>query len=184
MRILVLGLGFFALACPSAPSTVEVSVSELRARATPPGARNGAVFMTLENRGPVTALIGVSSPAAETVELHTHVHEGEVMRMRRVESVPLPPGPTRFAPGGLHVMLIGLRAPLAAGDPLALTLRFAGGHRDELQVPIVAVEPSSAPASRPGSPPASQPGSLPSSRPGSLPASQPGSLPASKPTRP
>ena len=99
---------------------------------------NGAGCMTLRNTGAQAArLHSAASPIARVVELHTHVREREVMRMRPVTDIPVPPGGTvELRPGGLHVMLIGLNAPLRQGGSVPLTLRFerAGEVRVELTV--------------------------------------------------
>lgn len=99
---------------------------------------NGAGFMTLRNGGPEPdRLISAASPAARVVELHTHIREGDVMRMRPVQDIPVPAGQAvELRPGGLHIMLIGLTAPLQVGSRVPLTLRFerAGEVRVELAV--------------------------------------------------
>ena len=99
---------------------------------------NGAGYMTLRNTGTrPDKLIAASTPLARTVELHTHIREGEVMRMRPVADIPVPAGQTvRLRPGGLHVMLIGLTEPLRQGAEVPLTLRFeqAGEVRITLEV--------------------------------------------------
>jgi copper(I)-binding protein len=90
---------------------------------------NGAGFMTLRNSGTAPdRLVSAASPVARVVELHTHIREGEVMRMRPVPDIPIPPGQTvRLQPGGLHVMLIGLTRPLERGQQVPVTLRFETG---------------------------------------------------------
>ena len=87
---------------------------------------NGAGFMTIRNTGAQPdRLLSASTPIARVVELHTHIREGDVMRMRPVADIPLPAGETvRLRPGGLHVMLIGLNEPLRQGAEVPLTLRF------------------------------------------------------------
>lgn len=99
---------------------------------------NGAGFMTLSNTGSQPdRLLSAASPIARVVELHTHVREGEVMRMRPVRDIPVPAGQTvELRPGGLHIMLIGLNAPLQQGGRVPLTLRFerAGEVQVELAV--------------------------------------------------
>lgn len=101
---------------------------------------NGAAYMTLRNAGAAAdRLIAAATPAARTVELHTHVREGEVMRMRPVRDIALPAGQTvRLRPGGLHVMLIGLTEPLQQGREVPLTLRFAEAGEVTVQLEIQA----------------------------------------------
>lgn len=111
------------------------------ARASAGAAPTGAAYFALENRGgEPDRLVSASTPAAERAELHTHLHENGVMKMRPVEGgIELPAGgQVLLAPGGLHVMLMGLKAPLKEGErfPLTLTFEKAG----ELQVEV-AVEP-------------------------------------------
>ncbi|MCU0839063.1 MAG: copper chaperone PCu(A)C [Rhodospirillales bacterium] len=97
------------------------------ARATAGAAANGAAYMVISTSGnEADQLIGATSPVAATVELHTHVMEGDVMRMRPVKAIEVNAGePAVLKPGGLHVMLIGLRAPLKQGASFPLTLTFA-----------------------------------------------------------
>lgn len=92
-------------------------------------------------------LIEASSPIASMVEIHEMAMEGSVMRMRAVESLALPAGKTvEFKPGGLHVMLMGLNRPVAAGDKIPLTLVYLDKHkkRQQLQVQAEARAPQSA----------------------------------------
>lgn len=86
----------------------------------------GAGFMTIANRGSAPdKLLSASSPAAPKLELHTHVRDGDVMRMREVPSIEIPAGRTvTLQPGGLHVMFFGLTQPLAQGTTVPVTLRF------------------------------------------------------------
>lgn len=96
------------------------------ARASAGAARAGAAYLRIANAGPEDdRLVGVSAPVAERVELHTHRMSGGVMRMRRVDAVAVPGGTSaELKPGGHHVMLIGLRAPLKEGETFPLTLIF------------------------------------------------------------
>jgi len=98
----------------------------------------GAVYITLRNTGPAPdALVGASSEAAEVVELHETIRDGEVMRMRPVGTLALPAGATlKMKPGGLHVMLIHLKRALHAGDTVPLTLTFEHGAALTLKVPV------------------------------------------------
>jgi copper(I)-binding protein len=101
---------------------------------------NGAAFMTLRNAGQQPdRLLSATTPIARTVELHTHIRDGEVMRMRPVADIPLPAGQTvHLRPGGLHVMLIGLTEPLRQGATVPLTLRFERAGEVTVQLEIQA----------------------------------------------
>ncbi len=99
---------------------------------------NAAVYLDLENRADVADwLVGGVTPAARAVELHESRMEGEVMRMRPVDSLEVPAGGRmELRPGGLHFMLIGLNRSLEAGDTLDLLLRFRRGGDVEARVLI------------------------------------------------
>ncbi|PSL13206.1 hypothetical protein CLV44_11335 [Marinobacterium halophilum] len=121
----------------------DVQVDSAYVRATPPGQINSAVFMQIQNQGDATALVGANSPAAKVVELHTHQHDQGVMRMRKVETIALPHATqVNFAPGGMHIMLIGLKAPLQADTRIDMTLNFADGTEQQLSVPVQHVMPT------------------------------------------
>jgi copper(I)-binding protein len=94
--------------------------------------------MTLRNDGTTaTAVVGASSPAADAVELHTHVQDGEVARMRQVERFDLAVGQDRaLQPAGDHIMLIGLHQDLEVGQQVELTLRFTDGSEQLVTVPV------------------------------------------------
>jgi copper(I)-binding protein len=106
--------------------TGDIHIIKPWARPSPPGAGNGAAYMTLMNRGKTTdRLIRVSSPVAKKVELHTHIKSGDIMRMRRVKAVSIHKGMTQtFKSGGFHIMLMGLKKSLKNGQKFPLTLTF------------------------------------------------------------
>ena len=103
-----------------------VSVEAPFARATAGPAKNGAAFLTVKNAGAeADRLIAAKSPVADRVELHTHLHENGVMKMRQVDAIDVPAsGEATLEPGGNHVMLMGLKAPLKEGETFPLTLVF------------------------------------------------------------
>ena len=107
---------------------------------TPPGARTGAVyFRTLRNGGrEPDRLLSATSPAAAAVELHRSAIENEVMRMRPLPALDLPPGASlKVRHGGeIHLMLIDLKAPLKNGERFPVRLKFerAGEHEVVVQV--------------------------------------------------
>ena len=116
----------------------DIVVEEAWARESPPGVRNGAAYMTLVNQtGDTDRLVSASAPVSETVELHTHLMEEGVMKMRQVQAIEVAPGtPTVLQPGGLHVMFIGLEAPLVAGATFPLTLNFETAGEITVEVPV------------------------------------------------
>jgi periplasmic copper chaperone A len=98
----------------------------------------GAVYVTLRNTGAAPdALVGASSEAAEHVELHETIRDGQVMRMRPVTKVALPAGGVlEMKPGGYHIMLLNLKHALRPGDHVPFTLTFAHAAPLSLDVPI------------------------------------------------
>ena len=110
------------------------------------GARNGVAYFTLAfPAGPPDALIGASTPVAGKAELHRHEMKDGVMSMRPAGALPLKPGETlSLAPGGLHLMLMGMTRPLKLGDRFPITLLFE--HRPP--VTVEATVEAEAPAGR------------------------------------
>lgn len=100
----------------------EVSVTDAWSRATAPGQEVGMVGLTITSNKDAK-LIAVSSTASETSEIHTMSMDNGVMKMRQIENLPLTAKqPSTLGPGGNHLMLIGLKKPLKAGNKVALTL--------------------------------------------------------------
>lgn len=106
----------------------HVTVADPYVRLMPPGARTTAAFMVLKNGGDRDArLVAATSAAAKTVELHTHLNEGGVMKMRQVPGIDIKAkGETALKPGSFHIMLIDPVA-LKDGESVTLTLGFADG---------------------------------------------------------
>lgn len=108
----------------SAWAQSPVQVQDAWARATVANQSATGAFMKLTAPA-ATRLVEVRSPAAGIVEIHEMKLEGDVMRMRALDTLPLPAGQSvELKPGGLHVMLMDLRAPVKAGDTVPLTLVF------------------------------------------------------------
>jgi periplasmic copper chaperone A len=134
--VVVLALASLLSGC-AAPGSRGVEVREAWARPAAQGG-NGAVYFTIENQSSeADELIGVASDIAQAMEIHESKMNGDVMEMRQLESVPLGPGAeVKFEPGGLHVMLIGLRQDLQAGDEIEITLHFKKHPDASVTVPI------------------------------------------------
>ena len=119
----------------------EVTVHEPWARASAGRARAGAAYFTIANMGEKPdRLVAAASPVARPAQFHTHSMEDGIMKMRHVMAVEVAPGePTVFKPGGLHVMLMGLKAPLRKGESFPLSLTFERAGKIELRVMIQGV---------------------------------------------
>lgn len=117
-----------------------IEVHDAYARSASEMATTGAAFMVIHNHGGAAdRLIGVTSDVAEKVELHTHREDANgVMRMIHVEDgFDLPEdGEIVMERGGHHVMFMGLKAPMAQGDMIDLTLVFAQAGEVAVQVPV------------------------------------------------
>lgn len=137
----VLGLALATLSLPALAGDAKVGALEIKgawARATPARAPVGGAFITIVNTGATTDnLMGASSGVSKTAELHTHLVQGDVMRMVAVASIEVAPGkPVAMGPGGLHIMLIGLNAPLKEGTSFPLELTFAQAGKVTVTVDV------------------------------------------------
>ena len=134
-RILALALSLAATPLFAADITVE----DAYARASRPGAPTGAMFMTIRNSGDADdRLVAVESPIAQLVELHTHIDDNGVMKMRPVDDgFEIPAGGEhQLMRGGDHVMLMGLTQSLENGKTVPLTLVFEKAGEITLDVTV------------------------------------------------
>jgi copper(I)-binding protein len=136
-RLIMQLLAALLLAAP--PAWAQVSIDGPWARATAPGATVAGGYMAIRNAGAdADRLVGASSPASARVELHVHLKEGEVMRMREVKSLDVPAnGAFELKPGGAHLMFIGIRQPLKEGDRVPVTLKFERGGEVKVEFHVV-----------------------------------------------
>lgn len=122
----------------AAPALAQVSIKEPWVRATVTQQKATGAFMQLQAAS-ATRLVEVSSPAAGVVEIHEMVMDGSTMRMRAMPGLDLPAGRSvELKPGGYHVMLMDLKAPIAAGQDVPLTLVFEGADKKRQAVEIKA----------------------------------------------
>src|SRR5262252_584324 len=139
-RRAALGVLLAGVACVRAAAAAEPSIHivDAWARATPPGVENGAVYCKILNHGAADKLVGARSSASRGAEIHASVSQNGVDEMRRIEALAVGTGATvELAPGGTHVMLVGLAAPLAPGAKVELTLVFAAAGEVAVEVPVV-----------------------------------------------
>ena len=126
---------------PATNTPDGLEISSPWSRALPPTAHNGALFLTVKNQGQPDQLIAARSDIADTLELHTHVHENGLMKMRQVHEMDVPAGETlELKPGGHHIMLIGLRQPLREGMHFPVELEFAKGGKFQLDAEVLPLD--------------------------------------------
>jgi copper(I)-binding protein len=140
-RNVVFTLVVVLLLSSCAPAAKEMEVYDAWTRPAAQGA-NGAIYFVIHFSAD-EELVGVSSDAAEAVEIHESRMNGDVMEMRPVQSVPLGAGEdVRFEPGGLHVMLVGLKQDLKTGGEVEITLHFKNYQDIPLRVLVQDTPPS------------------------------------------
>ena len=116
----------------------DIVVDHPWARASIGAAKAGAAYVMLQNLGSEPdRLIAAETGVAKRAELHTHTMQDGVMKMRKLEAIEVAPGePTLLSPGGLHIMLMGLKVPLVEGETFSLTLTFEKAGPIEIEVVI------------------------------------------------
>lgn len=117
----------------------DIQVDAAWARATAPGQDAAMVDLTIIS-SKEARLVGFSSVVCKEAQMHSMTHDNGVMKMREVKSVDLPAG-RRISLGGagLHLMLIGLKSPLKAGDSVPLTLNVVTADKSQLKLEVNAI---------------------------------------------
>jgi periplasmic copper chaperone A len=139
LRVFAVAATLAATIAAALAQTGQIEVTNAWARATPGGAATGAAYLTLLS--PVgDRLIAASTPVAKIAQLHTMTTQGGIMRMRPIAGIDLPAGKAvTLKPGGMHIMLTGLIAPLKDGQKFPLTLTFKNGGAKEVTVTVAKV---------------------------------------------
>lgn len=125
----------------------QVSATDAWVRGTVAGQQATGAFMNLQSASDA-AVVAAASPVAKVVEIHEMAHEGGMMKMRAVDRIPLPAGrKVELKPGGYHVMLMALTAPIREGDsvPITLTVEGKDGKRSTVEVKATARALTAAP---------------------------------------
>jgi periplasmic copper chaperone A len=141
MRIAIiaaLAAGIVAAAVAAQPNQAvpQIEIGQPWARATPGASKIGAVYLAIRS-ATADRLVSASAPVAARAELHESAMAGMVMKMRRLPAVAIPAGQTvAFAPGGMHIRLVGLKAPLREGQLFPLTLTFAKAGPETVTVRV------------------------------------------------
>ena len=135
----ILVLTFFSAHAQNA-HVGSVQIENAYTRSTVPGQMAAGGFMKIENKGAADQLISASSPVAGEVQLHEMAMEGNVMKMRQVKEVLVPAGgAVELKPGGMHLMFMNIKAPLAAGETVPVKLKFAKAGEVEVKFPVNAM---------------------------------------------
>lgn len=116
----------------------DVEIDGAYARASIPNVPNSAAFFVIKNNSDKDiAITGANSDIAEKNELHTHIKENKMMKMMKIEKLVVPAKSSlELKSGGDHVMLIGLKKELKAGDEISLELSFSDGDKKSIKVPV------------------------------------------------
>ena len=116
----------------------DVEIDGAYARASIPNVPNSAAFFVIKNNSDKDiAITSANSDIAEKNELHTHIKENKMMKMIKIEKLVVPAKSSlELKSGGDHVMLMGLKKELKAGDEISLELSFSDGDKKSIKVPV------------------------------------------------
>ena len=116
----------------------DVEIDGAYARASIPNVPNSAAFFVIKNNSDKDiAITSANSDIAEKNELHTHIKENQMMKMIKIEKLVVPAKSSlELKSGGDHVMLMGLKKELKAGDEISLKLSFSDGDKKSIKVPV------------------------------------------------
>ena len=114
------------LLLPCGAAFAQVQIDNAWSRATAPGAKIAAGYMVIRNdSAQPDRLVGASSPLAARVEMHVHIKDGDIVRMREVKGYDVPAKASfELKPGGAHLMFIEIKRPFKEGEKIPTTLRF------------------------------------------------------------
>lgn len=137
LSLLAAGLMFSAGVLAGAAD--NITVQDPYVRLAPPNAPATGAFMVIKNTGDKDVkVLKADNPASRVTELHTHLNENGVMKMRPVAAIEVKAkGQAVLQPGGLHVMMIDLKAPMKEGDVVPITLSFDDGSSKQVDAKVV-----------------------------------------------
>ena len=146
-KLSLLATGLMFSASLFAASADQITVQEPYVRLAPPNAPATGAFMVIKNNGDKDVkVLKADNPVSRVTELHTHLNEGGVMKMRPVPAIEIKAkGEATLKPGGLHVMLIDLKAPMKEGDVVPITLSFDDGSSKQVDAKVVRPMPTAMP---------------------------------------
>jgi copper(I)-binding protein len=134
-----------ALVAPATAQASQVEITGAWSRATAPQQNEGVVYLSMTSPAG-DMLTGASSPDAAGAMLHKTTEMGGMSGMTDMDAIALPAGKTvSLSPHGMHIMLMGLKHPLVAGDRISLSLDFAKAGRETVSVPVQPIGAEGAP---------------------------------------
>lgn len=140
IRLPLICIALISFALPLKAETISdpVSITDIYSYATSEKQKHGAIFFTIMHQNSDDRLISAKTDVSEIVELHTHIMDGDVMKMRKVEAMDIPDnGHLELKPRADHIMLIGLNRQLIEGESFPLTLTFENAGERVIEVPIL-----------------------------------------------
>jgi copper(I)-binding protein len=122
----------------------EVLVTDATVRLLPPGVPNTAAYFSIQNSSDtIKVLVGASANFASKAEIHNHIMVNDMMSMQQQSEVVILPGESvQFSPGGLHIMLFGLKKPLQEGQPVFFSLQTKKGESISITAKVTRPKPS------------------------------------------
>ena len=116
----------------------DIEIEGAYARASIPNVPNSAAFFVIKNNSDKDiAITSANSDVAEKNELHTHIKENKMMKMMKIEKLVVPAKSSlELKSGGDHIMLMGIKKELKAGDEISLELSFSDGDKKSIKVPV------------------------------------------------
>lgn len=147
-RLISAALACSALFALPALADSPIKVEDPYVRLVPTGTPNTGAFMVIKNTGNADRkVLKAESPVSKVVELHNHINDNGVMRMRPVADIEVKAkGEAVLQPGSLHVMLIGLKQDLKEGDVVPITLKLDDGSATKIEAPVRRIQ---VPAAKP-----------------------------------
>ncbi len=147
LRLSLLAAGLLFSSGLLAAAADQVAVHQPYVRLAPPNAPASGAFMVIRNNGSSDLkVVKADNPVSRLTELHTHLNEGGVMKMRQVPAIEIKAGGEAvLQPGGLHIMLIDLKTPLKEGDNVPITLTFDDGSSKQIDAKVMRPLPTGMP---------------------------------------
>lgn len=139
MKLSLLASGLLLSTAVLAGAADQVSVQDPYVRLAPPNAPATGAFMVIKNNGDKDVkVLKADNPSSRATELHTHLNEGGVMKMRPVPGIDIKAkGEAVLKPGGMHVMLIDLKSAMKEGDVVPITLTFDDGSSKQVDAKVM-----------------------------------------------